>query len=261
MTKSQAHTWLAEYEERNSDLSKRTRRILGLFALAANRKVPRKIIDEILGYESAVFHRDVSRRWWLILYHSGAGAHGGRFAHLAEPQGLAEAWRWLTERLSHDKRARVLRRLGSVPWRASRKWRQEHHWHTGTRVRWFKMGTWYTNSAWTRLLIEGKSLVSRREYVRPIHWKISPHERLLERECYHRINPDKITPPKAMHDTVSYVRRRLKELTGRRVSLETVAWFLTVDVPRSDKRHVSPRGHHRRRDARAGTRRLMRMWR
>ncbi len=161
MTKSQAHTWLAEYEERNSDLSKRTRRILGLFALAANRKVPRKIIDEILGYESGVFHRDVSRRWWLILYFSGAGQYWGRFARLAEVEGLPDAWRWLSKRLSQKKRALVLQRLGSVPWRASRKWRREHHGGRGTRVRWFKMGTWYTNSAWTRLLIEGKSLASR----------------------------------------------------------------------------------------------------
>ena len=260
MTKSQAHTWLTEYEERNSDLSKRTRRILGLFALAANRKVPRKVIDDILGYESAVFHRDVSRPWWLILYHSGASAHWGRFAHLAETQGLAEAWRWLTKRLSKKKRALVLQRLGSVPWRASQKWRQEHHWHTGTRVRWFKMGTWYTNSAWTRLLIEGKSLASRRVSTRSIHWRIGPHAFLIERECYHRINPDKITPPKAMHDTVSYVRRRLEEITGRRVSLEVVAWFLTVDIPTRKGKHTRPR-QHRGQEVKAGTRRLMRMWR
>lgn len=258
MTKSQAHTWLADYEERNGDLSKRTRRMLGLFALAANRKVPRKIIDGILGYESAIFYRDISRRWWLILYHSGVGKYWDKFARLAEKRGLPDAWRWLSQRLPHEKRRLVLQRLGSVPWRASRKWRQQHHGGRGTRLRWFKMGTWYTNSAWTRLLIDGKSLSSRRVYVRPIHKKVQPYARLLERECYHRIDPDKIAPPKAMHDTVSYIRRRLSDIVGHRVSIEIVAWFLTVDVPKDKGRHARPAvGKY----IIIGTRRLIRMWR
>ena len=260
MTEAKANTWLADYEERNGDLSKRTRRMLGLFALAANRKVPRKIIDGILGYESAIFYRDISRRWWLILYHSGVSKDWDKFARLAETEGLPDAWRWLTQRMSKEERALVLQRLGSVPWRASRKWRQQHHGGRGTRVRWFKMGTWYTNSVWTRLLIDGKSISSRRKYTRPIHRKVQPYARLLERECYHRVNPDKIAPPKAMHDTVSYVRRRLKEIIGHRVSLDTVAWFLTVDIPRDSTHHVRRRGTRHIR-VRTGTRRLLRMWR
>ena len=123
------------------------------------------------------------------------------------------------------------------------------------------MGTWYTNSAWTRLLIDGKSLSSRRVYVRPIHKKVQPYARLLERECYHRIDPDKIAPPKAMHDTVSYIRRRLSDIVGHRVSIEIVAWFLTVDVPKDGTHHVRRRGTSHIGSARTGTRRLIRMWR
>jgi len=259
VNESQANTWLVKYEESNSDLSKRTRRILGLFALAANRKVPRKVVDDILGYESAVFHRDISRRWWLILYHSGVGKHWAHFAHLAQVEGLPDAWRWLSKRLTKKKRSLALQRLGSVPWRASRKWRQQHHGGRGTQIRWFKMGTWYNSSAWTRLLIDGKSLDSRRRYIRPIHEKIRPYVRLLERECYHRINPDKVTPPQAMRSTVTYVRRRLKEIVRRPVSLETVAWFLTVDVPKRIS-HIRPRCSGGL-EVIAGTRRLLRMWR
>lgn len=263
MTEAKAYTWLVNFEERNSDLSKRARRVLGLFALAANRKVPRIVVDKLLGYESSVFYRDVSRRWWLILYYSGIARYWKRFAKLAEMQGLADAWRWLSPQLSSKKRALVLQRLGSRPWRASRKWRRQHG-HTGSRLRWFKMGTWYTNSPWTWLLIEGKSLAFRRGYTQPIHRKIRRHARLLERECYRRIDPDEVTPPEAMHSTVVYLRQRLKEVTGhKRISLSVIAWFLTVCLPESERNYVRPvtclgaAGQ----SAMLGARRLMRAWR
>ncbi len=264
MTESQANTWLAEYEERNSDLPKNTRRMLGLFALAANRKVSHDIIYSILGYESTVFYRDISRRWWLILYHSGTGKHWKRFAHLAETQSLITGWKWLTKCVSREKRDLMLQRLGSRPWGNSHKWRQKNRGYIGKRVRWFKMGTWQTRSPWTWLLIEGKSLDSRRVYTRPIHTKLRPHLRLLERECYRRIDPDKMTLPEAMHSTVAYLKKRLRDFTQRNVntSTELVAWFLTVPVPHGRYRIMPsvPKGATKT-QARIGIRRLLRRWR
>ena len=208
MTKAQVHAALVSYEEANADLPKHDRRLLGLFYLAANRKNPRAYVEEILGYESSVIYRDISRRWWMVLFYSGLPKKWRRFKSTAEKQGVPEAWRQLSLALTPEERALVLRRLGTRPWRVSNKARKRSGRSVLGVIRWFKAGTWYPRSAWTTLLVEGKSLESRRVYSRPWHHKFKPYVRLLERECFHLIDLDEITPPEAKEKVALYVRTR-----------------------------------------------------
>ena len=267
MTKAQVHLKLVAYEEANSDLSPSVCRLLALFCLAANKTVPRVYIEEILGYESAVLYRDISRRWWMVLSYSGLSREWKKFKTVAERHGVPEAWRHLSRGLTTDQRRLVLKRLGARPWRVTKESRRSSGREvTGTGNRWFKAGTWYTRGVWTHILVEGKSLDSRRDYTLLWHHKIRRHVRLLERECFHMINPDTITPPAAKNKIVAHVRQRLGELLGRkRVSTEAVAWFLTVDISVSEKLWVAPKmrpGWTRTRTRRdSNARGKMRRWR
>ena len=103
--------------------------------------------------------------------------------------------------------------------------------------------------------------------MQPWHHKVRPYVRLLERECYHMIDPDEVTPPEAKERIVKHVRIRLKEFLGRkRVSMEAVAWFLAADIPTSEWRYVAyklrPCGTWtKKKDRRQGVRAKMRGWR
>ena len=269
LNEAQAKSWLYKYEERNSDLPVNIRRLLGLFALT--RKTTAENVWGILGYETSVLHRDESRRWWLVLYYSGAARHWSRFQRLAETQGTPEAWRWLKDRVSKTMRNTIVRRLGTQPWRVTTKWRERNVHADGQsrRIRhgrrWFRMGTWYNHSIWTHLLVEGKSLDHRREYIHAWQRKIRKYARLVERECYHRVDPDEMTVPEALQSTADYVQVRLKEITGRKVlGLPVVAWFLTTDIPKNERywvsrKKLSPWRNDARR--RRGAKRRLRAWR
>jgi len=241
-TKLQVDKWLVEYEKRNKDLLPRDRRLLGLFALSAMRKVPTKLIEDLLGYESTTLRRDISRRWWLVLFYSGASQKWKQFKMTAEKDGVPEAWRWLSNRVTAERRDLLIKRLGMRPWRATMAWRKKNLKPDGRsravkgNMYWFKAGTWSKNSPWTMLVIEGKSLASRRAMVGR-HWEspLAPHVRLLEKECKYHINPDKTTPQEAKRLIVAFLKRRIKEILGwRHVTNEVVAWFLTAQIPTKD---------------------------
>ena len=82
----QANAKVVAYEEVNADLPKRTRRLLALFCIA--RASTRGVVAQILGYDSAVFFRDHSRRWWLVLYHSGLSRYWDGFKERGQYGGV-----------------------------------------------------------------------------------------------------------------------------------------------------------------------------
>lgn len=246
---SQARDWLTVYEKRNADLPQRDRRMLGLFALASMRRVlPRTVVEEIVGYPTSVFSRDISRRWWLVLSRSGCAKHWKHFKKIAEQDGSPIAYRWLCARISKKRREVVDRRLGTSVWRITKSWLKGYR-QTERRWRWFKMGLWESRSPWTILLIDGGTLADRRT-VMPYTWchKLNRKVRLLERECYHRINPDLVSIPEAKWGTLEYVRKRIPELIGytrKYATLRQLSWFLTVDIINTKKRTWVPPGRRR----------------
>ena len=246
---SQARTWLAAYEKRNADLPLRDRRMLGLFALASMRRVlPQTVVEEIVGYPTSVFVRDMSRRWWLVLSYSGCAKHWNRFKTIAEQDGGPIAYRWLLTRISKKRKTLVDQRLGTSVWRITKAWLKGYRQST-RRWRWFKMGTWETRSPWTILLIDGDTLADRRTTL-PYTWchKLNRKARLLERECYHRVNPDLVSVPEAKWGTLEYVRTRIPELIGstrKYATPQQLSWFLATEIVQASRRKWIPPGRRR----------------
>ena len=86
LTYQQAVDRVITYEEANADLPAQTRRLLALFCIA--RASTRDVVAQILGYDSAVFFRDHSRRWWLVLYHSGLSRYWDGFKERGQYGGV-----------------------------------------------------------------------------------------------------------------------------------------------------------------------------
>jgi hypothetical protein len=228
-----ASAWLAAYEERNADLPVAVRRLLGLFALHA-KGAPQTVIDALVGHQTSVIRRDVSRRWWLVLSWSRCARHWNTFRRKGEREGVPEAWRWLVSVVSDEKRRLLLRRLGTRPWRVTtasraklgRAMRQQWYWYRG--------GTWHRDSVWAWLCITKQSLVARRPPPRfPWQHKLAPRLRALELECSMQVDLDTMTVPEVKQTLTLYVRRRMTEMLGRKtpVSWWGVAWFLATPLP------------------------------
>jgi hypothetical protein len=250
--REKADAFLLAYEEANADLSPQLRRLLGLFALAAARILPREeLTAAYLPGPTSILWRDVSRRWWLILSTSGAAKHWKRFKTLAEQDGVSEAWRWLRARVGKKRYALLKTRAGTLPWRATKanlltqRKADGRTYAVHQQTCWFKGGTWRKMSPLTRLVVEGKTLEPRTYTMR---WQrtLRPHVRLLEHECRRVVDLDRMTVPEAKWALVAYVQRRISELVGRTMSLGVAAWFLQVPVPLREGEMVMPRDSRRR---------------
>lgn len=233
-TRVDAEDWLASYEERNSSVPKDTRRLLGLFALATAR-VPRSVVWEILGHETTVLWRDVSRRWWLALYYSECAKHWNKFKSLAERDNVDSAWVWLISRISKKRRGLVEKRLGVVPRGRPRSQHKSRSEGKSKRL-WFKGGTWYRGSPLTKILITGEGLGNVRPIELQWHRKLKPYLRTLEIEARNRVDPDRMSVPHIKWSTLKFVHESINSYLGRKMNIHSAAWFLHTRVPITDIR-------------------------
>ncbi len=232
-TEQETWRWLKEYEDANDDIPLAPRRHLALFSLASKNTVPNHIVMSLLGYESTSLHRDISRRWWMVLYYSEQSKHWQQFKLRAEETGVNLAWGWLVAHVSREDRKLIERRLGSTPKTSG----QGTDFMSGNL--WFKAGTWWKGNAWTQMLILREDMDDRRQYLgRAWEQKLKPHLRTLELECAVRIDPDKVSPGEARYRTVAFLRVRMAELVGwkkQQASGIMIAWFMTAHILMSQK--------------------------
>ena len=238
LTYQQANARLVDYEEANADLPAHTRRLLALFTIA--RASTRDVIAQILGYDSASLFRDHAKRWWMVLSYSGLSRYWDGFKDRGQNEGLTVACSWLYREVTREQWELFRRRAGATT--GFKLWNRSAT--PKGNVIWAKAGCWDRKSPWTQLLVEGKSLDSRRDYVRPWHFKIRPYVRLLERECFHMTDPDKVSVPDAKQRAVEHVRRRIPEMLGSKreiMSPAVAAWFFQTSIPVGADRYVGPR--------------------
>ncbi len=260
LTYQQACAKVVAFEEANADLSRRARRLLALFTIA--RASTRDVIKQILGYDSAVFFRDHSRRWWLVLSHSGLSRFWDGFKERGQNEGLTAACKWLRREVTPEEWKLFKRRAGvSIGFKL---------WNRSTKpkgdVIWTKQGCWDRKSSFTKLLVLKEHLPERpllRRYQRRLG---HDYVRLLERELMYLVNPDKLTPPEAKQRAVEYVRRRIPEMLGlnrNEMSPAVAAWFFQTEIPIGRDRYVGPRPRNGRSSARTyvdRTQRRQRSW-
>ncbi len=108
----QANAKVVAFEEANADIPQPTRRRLALFTIA--RASTRGVIAQILGYDSAVLFRDHSRRWWLVLYHSGLSRFWQGFRDRGQNEGLTVACKWLRREVTPEEWKLFRRRSGAT---------------------------------------------------------------------------------------------------------------------------------------------------
>ncbi len=90
--------------------------------------------------------------------------------------------------------------------------------------------------------------------------------RLLERECFHMTDPDKVSVPDAKQRAVEHVRRRIPQLLDYKTDLMSkavAAWFFQTEIPVGGHRYVGPRVERGRRSPRMycdRSRRRQRSW-
>ena len=240
LTEREARNSLIDFERQNSDLPDKVRRLLGLFYLAANRKVPRKAIVNMLGYDSSVVFRDISRRWWLVLKYSDTARLWDGLKEESEKGGLHEGWRYIVDNTTTEERELILKRYGTIPWRATKNSDRSVS-GRGRTLRWYKAGTWYSDSVWYKLLVQYESLNHRRIYSKRWHYKVMPYLRALELDCAREVNLDAMSVPTVKTKIKDLVWERLRVLANNpNLSLQSVAWFLTVPVPVSDEYWMAP---------------------
>ncbi len=247
LTHQQACAKVVAYEEVNADIPQPTRRRLALFTIA--RASTRDVIEQILGYDSAVLFRDHARRWWLVLTTSGLSCHWQGFKDRGQNEGLTEACKWLRGHLPPEQWKLFRRRSGATIgfrlWNRSTKPKGD--------VIWTKGGCWDRKSSFTKLLVLKEPLPERPLVQRYQRRLGHDHIRLLERELMYEINPDKMTPPEAKDIAVRYARRRIAEMVGYRrdeMSPAVAAWFFQAEIPVGGYRYVGPRVEMGRRSPR-----------
>lgn len=238
LTHNQATAKVIAYEEANADLPARTRRLLALFTIA--RASTRHVIEQILGYDSAVLFRDHSRRWWMVLSHSGLSRYWGGFKDRGQNEGLTVACSWLRREVTPEQWELFRRRSGATT--GFKLWNRSET--PQGNVIWTKQGCWDRKSPFTKILVLGEHLPKRpllQLYQRKLgHY----YMRLLERECFHMTDPDKVSVPDAKQRAVEHVRRRIPEMIGyRRDSMApaVAAWFFQTEIPVGGHRYVGPR--------------------
>ena len=256
----QANDKVVAYEEVNADLPRQTRRLLALFTIA--RASTRGVIAQILGYDSAVLFRDHAKRWWMVLNRSGLSRYWEGFKERGQYEGLTAACTWLQSQVTPEQWDLFERRagvsIGFNLWNRSEK--PKGH------VIWTKQGCWDRKSPFTKILVLGEHLPER--LLRQRYQRRLGHDyvRLLERELFYEIDPDKMTPPQAKQRAVQYVRRRIPEMLGANrteMSPAVAAWFFQIEVPVGGYRYVGPHVEKGRRSPRMyvdRTRRRQRSW-
>ena len=175
-TYQQACAKVVAYEKANHDVPQPTRRLLALFTVA--RATTRSVIKQILGYDSAVFFRDHSRRWWLVLSHSGLSRYWDGFKKRGQYEGLTVACNWLRREVTPEEWDRFERRAGATKlWNRSETPKGD--------VIWTKSGCWHRRSPFTQLVVLKQHLPERPQLQR-YQRRLGPlYVRLLERELMH----------------------------------------------------------------------------
>ena len=260
LTHQQACAKIVAYEKVNADLPRQTRRILALFTIA--RASTRDVVTRLLGYDSAVLFRDHSRRWWLVLYHSGLSRCWNGFRERGQHEGLTVASKWLRNQATPEEwelfECRAGVSIGFNLWNRSEKLKGN--------VIWTKCGSWDTKSPFTKLLVLKQHLPPRPLLQRYQRRLGNDRVRLLESELMYEIDPDKMTPPEAKQRAVQYVCRRIPEmlrLNRNQMSPAVAAWFFQTEIPVGGHRYVGPRVETGRRSPRTyvdRTRRRQRSW-
>ena len=234
----QANARVVAYEEVNADIPQPTRRRLALFTIA--RASTRGVIAQILGYDSAVLFRDHAKRWWMVLNRSGLSRYWDGFKERGQYEGLTEACKWLRREVTPEEWKLFKRRAG-VPigfklWNRSTKPKGD--------VIWTKQGCWDRKSPFTKILVLGEHLPERPLW-QPYQRRLGPlYVRLLERECFHMVDPEELGVPDAKYRAVEHVRRRIPEMIGYRreiMSKAVAAWFFQTEIPVGGYRYVGPR--------------------
>ncbi len=238
LTYQQANARLVAYETANSDLQPHVRRLLGLFTIA--RASTRGVVRQILGHDSASLFRDHAKRWWMVLYYSGLAKHWQGFKDRGQNEGLTQASKWLRREVTREEWKLFRRRAGATI--GFRIWNRSST--LKGHVIWSKGGSWDRKSPFTKILVLGEHLPERpllQLYQRKLgHY----HVRLLERECFHMIDPDKVSVPDAKHRVVGHVQRRIPQLLGYKTDLMSkavAAWFFQTEIPVGGHRYVGPR--------------------
>ena len=219
------------------------------------------MVAQILGYDSAVFFRDHSRRWWLVLYHSGLARFWKGFRERGQYEGLTAACTWLQNQITPEQWGLFERRAGVCTgfnlWNRSEKLKGN--------VIWTKGGCWDRKSSFTKLFVLKQHLPTRPLVQRYQRRLGNDRVRLLERELMHEIDPDKLTVPEAKDMAVRFVRRRIAEMLPYRRELgpAVAAWFFQTVIPVGAHRYVGPRVERGRRSPRTyvdRTARRQRSW-
>lgn len=240
----QANDKVVAYEEVNADLPRRTRRLLALFTIA--RASTRDVIKQILGYDSAVLFRDHAKRWWMVLNRSGLSRYWDGFKERGQYEGLTAACTWLQSQVTPEQWVLFERRagvsIGFNLWNRTEK--PKGH------VIWTRQGCWDRKSSFTKILVLGEHLPERPLW-QPYQRRLGPlYVRLLERECFHMVDPDKVSVPGAKQDAVDHVRRRIPQILGYKreiMSKAVAAWFFQTEIPVGGHRYVGPRPPRNRR--------------
>lgn len=251
---TQANAKVVAYEEVNADIPQPTRRRLALFTIA--RASTRDVIAQILGYDSAVFFRDHSRRWWLVLSWSHLSRYWDGFKDRGQNEGLTVAAKWLRREVTPEEWKLFRRRSGATI--GFRLWNRSK---PKGDVLWTRQGCWDTKSPLTKLLVQKQHLPERPLVQRYQRRLGNDRVRLLERELMYEIDPDKMTPPQAKQRAVQYIRRRIAEILGTKrneMSPAVAAWFFETTIPVGGYRYVGPHVERGRRSQRTYVDRTLR---
>ncbi len=243
-THQQACAKVVAYEKMNADLPPQTRRILALFTIA--RASTRNVMARLLGYDSAVLFRDHAKRWWIVLNRSRLSRYWDGFKERGQYEGLTAACTWLRSQVTPEQWELFERRagvsIGFNLWNRTEK--PKGH------VIWTRQGCWDRKSSFTKILVLGEHLPERP--LLQLYQRRLGHDyvRLLERECFHMTDPDKVSVPDAKYCAVEHVRRRIPEMLGYKrdiMSKAVAAWFFQTEIPVGGCRYVGPRPSRGRR--------------
>lgn len=194
---------IERYEQDNSDLPERTRRIMALAVVAP--KFPKALMAEAMGETGTLGYRDKAWRWWNVLQLAGIEQHWDGFRERASQVGgsIWQASRWLRSQVSPEQYDLFLRRAGSNPYHS-------HNKSKGTKV-WTKGGTWDRRSGATKILVLGESLGARHP---DAYRSVVRYVGRLETELYRLAKPDEVGRVACLYIAVNYLHARTLELLG-----------------------------------------------
>lgn len=228
---------LNDYERGNDDLPRPLRRQMAVFALA--HRVYKSTLNEL-------FERNLGQTpwrhrawfWWTCFRTAGIPEWWDPFAsRMNDGAYVGEALRPVREGVTRAEWALLSRRYGFTIFNDNgeviRISKFGVGWKDGPpQSVWTKGGNWGRRSSFTRIIILGEHIERDYSY-NTMTRKLGPEgARALERELAGLIDPDALLVPDAWQRAVEYVRRRIPQMVGWKVtaSYRTAAWFFDEPV-------------------------------